>query len=113
MRLITIDADELQQRILNLPVKPYDGTDAYTHYCRGHGALKRTAAALIASLEGVKVQATPGLDERAAAWDVWHADFKKTHGYGPNIGDAWDAACRWMGKRAAQPLQPAPEGKTE
>jgi hypothetical protein len=59
MRLITIDADELQQRIEGalFPVSTYFTKEQGSAYLHGHDDARHAAAALIASLEGVKVQA--------------------------------------------------------
>ena len=51
--------------------------------------------------------ALPGIDDRASEWDAWHQEYKRTHGYEPGIGDAWDAAYRAAWKRAAG-VQEAP-----
>jgi len=40
---------ELHRDIMNLPCKPYDGTDAYTHYCRGHRDARHAAAELVSA----------------------------------------------------------------
>jgi hypothetical protein len=37
---------DLHAQIMNIPCKPYDGTDAYTHYCRGHRDARHAAAEL-------------------------------------------------------------------
>lgn len=39
--------DALHRDIMNLPCKAYDGTDAYTHYCRGHRDARHAAAELV------------------------------------------------------------------
>lgn len=41
----------LHGRIMNIPAKPYDGTDAYTHYCRGHRDARHAAAELAISAD--------------------------------------------------------------
>lgn len=40
-------ASSLHAAILSLPHKPYDGTDAYTHYCRGFSEACAAAAELV------------------------------------------------------------------
>jgi hypothetical protein len=91
MRLITIDADELQQRIEALPCEVPDSRANSTAVCwgKGHQEAIGAAASLIASIKGVKVQA-------------------------PNVAGGtlfvMTDERRFMQPAApAQPLQPAPE----
>jgi hypothetical protein len=35
---------KLHAEIMNIQAKPYDGTDAYTHYCKGHRDARHAAA---------------------------------------------------------------------
>jgi hypothetical protein len=61
--------DELRQQIMNLPCKPYDGTDAYTHYCRGHRDARHAAADLVAAA-ATQGAPTPAQPERRIVADL-------------------------------------------
>lgn len=44
---------DLHGKVMNLQAKPYDGTDAYTHYCRGHRDARHAAAELALKADAV------------------------------------------------------------
>ena len=48
------EGEALFSQIMNLPCKQYDGTDAYTHYCRGHRDARHAAAELVSAALAAK-----------------------------------------------------------
>ena len=55
----------LHGQVMNLQAKPYDGTDAHTHYCRGHKDARHAAAEL-----AVKADAVVDAARAVLAWRV-------------------------------------------
>jgi NTP pyrophosphatase (non-canonical NTP hydrolase) len=78
-------ADSLHQQIMNLPCKPYDGTDAYTHYCAGHRDARHAAAAIAALRAEIAVPLQPvaWMKRRmvSADWDAYDFSANPNDGF--------------------------------
>jgi hypothetical protein len=108
--------DELHAAIMNLPCKPYDGTDAHNHYCKGHRDARHAAAELALS------HPTPPPDlpswtltvfdgpapEGYASWDEWVFAAKKSGAYVRAV-----TAEDFENKSAAPPAHPTPPLRQE
>lgn len=84
-------AQGLREAILALPCKPYDGTDAYTHYCRGFSEACSAAASLASAPPAVPQTYTRAevlSDVAPVALEVWKLQGRKV---GAMLKEAQDA----------------------